>query len=92
MDAMALVEDRVRDGVRVRGLDPQRDPEAVRDLVELTVAEVLSEWSTEHDALPADAATLTQHAFSAVAGFGPLQRFFDDPEIEELWNNDRLAH
>jgi type IV secretory pathway ATPase VirB11/archaellum biosynthesis ATPase len=26
-----------------------------------------------------------------VAGFGPLQRYLDDPEIEEIWVNERLA-
>jgi pilus assembly protein CpaF len=41
--------------------------------------------------LPADAATLTQHAFSAVAGFGPLQSYFDDPTVEELWIIGRLT-
>src|SRR5699024_8233310 len=25
--------------------------------------------------------------FDALAGFGPLQRFFDDPEVEEIWIN-----
>ena len=24
----------------------------------------------------------------AVAGFGPLQRYFDDPEVEEIWVNE----
>jgi pilus assembly protein CpaF len=23
-----------------------------------------------------------------VAGFGPLQRWFDDPEVEEIWINE----
>jgi type IV secretory pathway ATPase VirB11/archaellum biosynthesis ATPase len=26
-----------------------------------------------------------------VAGFGPLQRYLDDPEIEEIWIHERLA-
>ena len=85
---MTVVEDRVRDGVRSRGIDPQSDPEAVRELVDATVASVLAEWSLEDDAGPADAHALTHHAFSAVAGFGPLQQFFDDPDIEELWINE----
>ncbi len=25
--------------------------------------------------------------FDAVAGFGPLQQYFDDPEVEEIWIN-----
>ena len=31
---------------------------------------------------------LTQRAFSAVAGFGPVKQYFDDPSIEELWINE----
>ncbi len=27
----------------------------------------------------------------AVAGFGPLQRHLDDPEVEELWIHERLT-
>ena len=26
--------------------------------------------------------------FDQVAGFGPLQRFFDDPSVEEIWINE----
>jgi pilus assembly protein CpaF len=26
--------------------------------------------------------------YDAVAGFGPLQRYLDDPEVEELWINE----
>ncbi len=85
---MTVVEDRVREGVRSRGIDPLSDPEAVRELIDATVATVLAEWSLEDGAAPADAHALGQHAFSAVAGFGPLQTYFDDPTVEELWINE----
>ena len=41
-------------------------------------------------ALPAltDRSTAKRRVLDAVAGFGPLQPFLDDPEIEELWVND----
>jgi len=29
--------------------------------------------------------------YDAVAGFGPLQRHLDDPEVDELWINERLT-
>ncbi|MGH3744790.1 MAG: CpaF family protein, partial [Mycobacteriales bacterium] len=29
-----------------------------------------------------------RHVYDAVAGLGPLQRFLDDPEIEEVWINE----
>lgn len=63
----------------------------MRKLVDATVAEILDERSIDPNEGLTDAATLTQRAFSAVAGFGPLQPFFDDPEIEELWINERLT-
>ncbi|MDP1878666.1 MAG: hypothetical protein Q8M17_14040 [Actinomycetota bacterium] len=91
MDVLAEVEDRFRAGVRARGIDPMVEPDQVRDLVDATVAGVLAEWSADTDGQPASMRDLTQHAFSAVAGFGPLQQYFDDPDVEELWINDRLT-
>lgn len=88
MDVLTVVEDRVRDGVRVRGIDPMSEPDLVREVVDATVAGVLAEWSADTDGQPADLRELTQHAFSAVAGFGPLQQYFDDPTVEELWINE----
>ena len=35
----------------------------------------------------AEAASVGRSVFHAVAGFGPLQQFFDDPSVEELWIN-----
>jgi pilus assembly protein CpaF len=29
--------------------------------------------------------------YDGVAGFGPLQRYLDDPTVEEIWINDRLT-
>jgi pilus assembly protein CpaF len=86
MDVLTVVEDRVRDGVRSRGIDPLSDPAAVRELVDAVVADVLLERSD--GGVAGQAQALTQQAFSAVAGFGPLQQFFDDPDVEELWINE----
>ena len=30
--------------------------------------------------------------FDAVAGFGPLQKYLDDPTVEEIWINERLTY
>lgn len=83
---LTVVEDRVRDGVRSRGIDPLSDPAAVRELVDAAVADVLMERSD--GGIAGEAQALTQQAFSAVAGFGLLQQYFDDPDIEELWINE----
>jgi pilus assembly protein CpaF len=87
VDAAAALEERVRDGVRARGIDPLRDPEAVRALVDEALAGVVEEWLASDAGLVGDPRELARSAFHAVAGFGPLQQFFDDPEIEEVWIN-----
>ena len=36
----------------------------------------------------ADASQVAAQVYDAVAGFGPLQRHLDDPEVEEIWINE----
>lgn len=78
----ATVEDRVRARVRDRGIDPLREPSAVRSLVDEVLAELVIDEAV--DGGTEDAATA---AFHAIAGFGPLQPYLDDSEVEELWIN-----
>ena len=86
--AQSIVEGEVRELVRRRQLDPVLEPEATRRLVD----EVLSDYldRAAMSALPplgdADAAART--VFDQVAGFGPLQQYFDDPAVEEIWINE----
>jgi pilus assembly protein CpaF len=88
MDAVDVVEAEVRELVRRRGLDPLVDADAVRALV----AEVLADYDERSlsGALPplVDPSAVAQRVHDVVAGFGPLQRYLDDPEIEELWINE----
>lgn len=78
------VEDRVRDAVRRTGIDPIRDRDAIRRAVdEAVVAETLEGASSG-----IDAQDIAQQVHDRVAGFGPLQPFFDDPEVEEVWINE----
>ncbi len=88
MKAITTVEDEVRELVRRRGLDPVADPAAVRRLVD----EVISDYDERsvggrlpHLTDPRDAA---RQVFDAVAGFGPLQKYLDDPTVEEIWVNE----
>jgi pilus assembly protein CpaF len=88
MDARALVEDEVRDLVRQRALDPSAAPADVHALVD----EVLADYDERSllGNLPgiADPERVAREVYDAVAGFGPLQRHLDDPEVEELWINE----
>ena len=88
MDAVAVVEDEVRELVRRRGLDPMADVASVRRLVEEVVADY--DERTLTSALPplADRHSAVRAVFDAVAGFGPLQRYLDDPQVEEIWINE----
>jgi len=88
VNAIAVVEDEVRELVRRRGLDPVADPGAVRRLVD----EVISDYDERSvsGTLPPllDARDAARAVFDAVAGFGPLQKYLDDPTVEEIWINE----
>ena len=81
-----IIETEVRDAVRRGGLDPLRDRPAVEELVRNAVHRLVSQ---SDGATPADGdlAAVSRQVLDDVAGFGPLQRFFDDPEVEEVWIN-----
>ena len=81
-----IIEADVRDAVRRGGLDPLRDRETVEGIVRASV----HRYVTEVDApvhTDADLALVSRQVLDDVAGFGPLQRFFDDPDVEEVWIN-----
>jgi pilus assembly protein CpaF len=86
--AQAIVEDEVRELVRRRGIDPVAEGGAVRQLVDEVVDDYRDRAVTA--ALPplGDPSHITRRVVDAVAGFGPLQPFLDDPEIEEIWINE----
>src|SRR4051794_21417174 len=88
MDPAAVVEDEVRELVRRRGLDPSGDIEAVRRLAEEVISDYDDRALTSALAPIADHAGTVRRVLDAVAGFGPLQPFLDDPLVEEIWVND----
>ncbi len=86
-DAALMLEAEVRELVRRRGIDPVRD----RPALERLVAEALTDY-TERAALGVVPALADTHAavrsvVDALAGLGPLQKYLDDPEVEEIWIN-----
>jgi pilus assembly protein CpaF len=83
-----MVEDEVRELVRRRGLDPVAAPEEMQQLVDEVVADYDERASTSTLPPLADRDGVARSVYDAVAGFGPLQRYLDDPEIEELWINE----
>lgn len=87
MDGVEILETEVRALIRRRGLDPLRDRRGVQALV----ADVLADYDERSllgsvPVLPDPPAAL-KAVLDAVAGLGPLQRYLDDPEVEEIWIN-----
>jgi pilus assembly protein CpaF len=88
VDAVTAVTDEARELIRRRNLDPGRDPMGRRRLVEDLVADY-DERSLSGTLPPVvDAGATVKQVLDAVVGFGPLQPYLDDPEVEEVWINE----
>ncbi|WP_199423998.1 CpaF family protein [Actinotalea solisilvae] len=87
MEGVALLEQEVRELIRRRGIDPQRDPASVRELVRDAVADYDDRSVRGHVPPLADASAATKTVVDAVAGLGPLQQYLDDDDVEEIWIN-----
>jgi len=87
----ALVEEldeRVRELVRREAVDPQRDTVVVRELAERVVRSHDDRSLTGAVAPVPDVDAMVGELVARVSGFGPLQSFLDDPEVEEVWINE----
>jgi pilus assembly protein CpaF len=87
-DAVMTVESEVRELIRRSGIDPVRDARQLDRLVRDAVADY--DERSLHGGLPSlpDIEDAVKSVVDAVAGFGPLQQYFDDPEVEEIWINE----
>lgn len=86
LSVQEAIEVDVRDAIRREGLDPLRDRDAVERLVRVAVQRY-ADRGADSTAGVTDLGAVSQQVLDDVAGFGPLQRFFDDPEVEEVWIN-----
>ncbi len=90
-DAAGLVDEldsHLRERVRREGVDPQREAAQVRRMAEDVVRAHDDRSLTGAVAPIQNAPELVTELVARLAGFGPLQPFLDDPEIEEIWVND----
>lgn len=88
----ALVAERVRERLRTERADPARDPEFAAHLARTEVRRH-NDFALARGLAPVDdEAACVREVLAAVAGFGALQPYLDDPEVEELWINapDRI--
>jgi pilus assembly protein CpaF len=88
MEAVARLEHEAREAVRRAGIDPLTQPESVRALVEQVFAGYDDDAMRGAATPLPDPEALVADVMDAIAGFGPLQRYLDDPEVEELWINE----
>ncbi len=88
MDAVQAVRGEVQELIRRSGLDPARDGAAVQALVRAAVTDY--DERSLHGGMPllGDRDEAAKAVWDDVAGFGPLQQYFDDPAVEEIWVND----
>ena len=85
MDGVAILESEVRELIRRRGVDPVRDRPAITALVSDAMADY-DQRSILGSVPPlVDAGAAHKALVDAVSGLGPLQRYLDDPEVEEIW-------
>jgi len=88
MDGVRHVEGEVRELIRRSGVDPTRS----HALVDRLVRDAVSDYDERsvHGGLPplADPGGAVKTVMDAVAGFGPLQPYLDDPQVEEIWVNE----
>ncbi len=88
VDLVADLDEQVRAAVRREGVDPQLETLRVRRLAEEAVAAHDERSLTGVVAPVPDPAGVVGELVARVSGFGPLQRFLDDPEVEEVWINE----
>jgi pilus assembly protein CpaF len=86
--AERIIEDEVRELVRRSAMDPVGDTvTAVRSLIDDVVADYAERTLTASMPALVEPAAVAKAVADRVIGLGPLQEYFDDPEVEEIWIN-----
>ncbi len=86
-DVMTEIETEVREQIRRRNVDPFTQGSVVRHIIDDTLAAHAERAFNGSSPVVANPAATARAVFDAVAGLGPLQRFLDDPAVEEIWVN-----
>ncbi|WP_203579794.1 CpaF family protein [Microbacterium hibisci] len=87
-----VVAERVRERLRAERSDPTRDPDFAAQIARAEVRRH-NDFALARGLAPVDdESACVREVLAAVAGFGPLQAYLDDPTVEELWINapDRI--
>jgi pilus assembly protein CpaF len=85
--ALAQIADQVRERVRRDGVDLASDDALAARYVDDEVRRYSERALGGSVPLLADETSAARQIVATLTGFGPLQPYLDDPEIEELWIN-----
>lgn len=88
MTAIDIIDGEVRETVRRQALDPLKEPNAVRRIIDDTILRYDERTLTQTLPPLGDPREVAREVFNAIAGFGPLQKYLDDPSVEEIWINE----
>jgi pilus assembly protein CpaF len=83
-DLVERLDAQLRERVRREGVDPQREALVVRRIAEDVVRDHDDLSLTGAVAPIANDGAMVGELVARVSGFGPLQSFLDDPEVEEV--------
>lgn len=91
-DPTTSVLARVREHLREASIDPRRDPERAAHIARTEVRRHNDFALARGEATLDDESRHVRDILAQLSGFGPLQVYLDDPEVEELWINapDRI--
>lgn len=93
MDVGDFVAGPANAALRERGVESTAEPDAVRDAIRRAIDAATERLPGDSDvaSVPgsgSDADVLLAEIAADLSGYGPLQRYFDDPSIEEIWINN----
>lgn len=85
--AVSTITERIRARVDREGIDLAPGAPRALELVRDEVRAYVERASAEDARLLRDEAATVREVLANITGFGPLQPYLDDPEVEEIWVN-----
>ena len=82
-----LLESDVREMIRHSGIDPLTDQDQAARIIDQSIAQYESRMVKGTLPILDDFAQIRKNLIDAICGFGSLQKYLDDPSIEEIWIN-----
>ncbi|WP_375544218.1 CpaF family protein [Pseudoclavibacter albus] len=81
------ITERVRERIAAEGIDVRDERERARAIVHEEVRRVAEQGLASRHGHGFDEQAMVREVLARVTGFGALQPYLDDPEIEEIWVN-----